>query len=133
MKHNTSTQELGERIERIVREYISDIHVTAEAALERALAGQVEAKPRPRRTAERARSTGKRRASADVAALGERFYEAVCEQPGEAMTVLAPVVGATARELHRAVTALKHAGRILSVGSRNATRYFPMLGEATAE
>lgn len=133
MTNTNTTQDLARRIERLVQEHISDIHVAAQAALERAFAAEVEAKRRPRQPAERPRSTGKRRASAEVAALGERFYEAVCERPGEAMAVLAPVVGATARELHRAVTVLKRAGRIRSVGSRNATRYFPMLGEAAAE
>ena len=133
MKHTTSIQDLGERIERLVREYISDTHIAAQAALEQAFAAQVESKPRMRRPAAPARSTGKRRASAEVTALGERLYEAVCRQPGETMTVLGVVVGATARELHRPVTALKRAGRIRSVGSRSATGYFPMLGEAAAE
>ena len=133
MKHTTSTQDLGERIERLVREYISDTRAAAQAALDEAFCRQVEAKPRPRRAAEPARSASKRRASTEVAALGERFYEAVCRQPGETMTVLAPLLGASARDLHRPVAALKRAGQIRSVGSRSAMRYFPTLGEAAAE
>jgi hypothetical protein len=49
--------------------------------------------------------------------------------PGETMTVIAPTVGATARELNRPMLRLKQAGRVRSVGTRHATRYFPMARE----
>ena len=68
---------------------------------------------------------GPRRASAEVAALGERLYEAVCAQPGETMSVLAPELGKTPRELHRPMMVLRRAGRVRSVGQRHQTRYFP--------
>ena len=73
---------------------------------------------------------GRRRASDEIRALSERFYEALCRTPGETMTVLAPMVGSTARELNRPVFLLKGAGRIRSVGTKHATRYFPMAREA---
>src|ERR1019366_3122193 len=53
--------------------------------------------------------------------------------PGETMTVIAPTVGATARELNRPMLRLKQAGRVRSVGMRHATRYFPMAREAPAQ
>jgi len=40
------------------------------------------------------------------------------------------MVGSTARELNRPVFLLKGAGRIRSVGTKHATRYFPMAREA---
>lgn len=132
MKNTTSTQDLGERIERLVREHISDIHVAAQAAVARAFASNVAPRAKPRQPSERSRAGSKRRASSEVAALGERFYQVVCERPGETMSVLAPVVGATAGELHRPVTVLKRSGRIRSVGSRHTMRYFPMAAEAAA-
>jgi hypothetical protein len=41
------------------------------------------------------------------------------------MSVLAPAVGKTRRELSRPMMALKRAGRVRSVGQRDRTRYFP--------
>lgn len=66
-----------------------------------------------------------------MAALGERLYEAVCAKPGETMSVLAPIVGATPRELQVPATHLKKAGRIRSVGQKQQTRYFPMVKNAS--
>lgn len=39
--------------------------------------------------------------------------------------VIGPAVGAPARTLHRPMMLLKRAGRVRSVGTRHATRYFP--------
>jgi hypothetical protein len=133
MKNSRLHQDLGERIERLVREYISDIHVAARVAMDRAFTTHVDAKAKQKQQPRKPlNSSSKRRASAEVAELGERFYEVVRERPGETMTVLAPAIGATARELHRPVAMLKHSGRIRSVGSRSAMRYFPMRAEALA-
>ena len=70
-------------------------------------------------------TSGRRRGPAEMAALGERLYEAVCAQPGETMSVLAPEIGKTPRELQRPMLALKRAGRVRSVGQRHQTRYYP--------
>jgi hypothetical protein len=59
-------------------------------------------------------------------ALGERFYGVLCSRPGETMAVLAAEVGASAKELHRAVARMKQAGRVRAVGQRSHTRYFPL-------
>jgi len=67
-----------------------------------------------------------------VAAVAERIYQAVCAKPGEAMTVLAAELGASARELHRPMALLKRAGRVRSAGARHLTRYFPMVDGAAA-
>ena len=53
----------------------------------------------------------------------------VSAKPGETMSVLMADVGASARELNRPVALLKRAGRVRTVGSRNNTRYFPMVAE----
>ncbi len=47
------------------------------------------------------------------------------------MSVLAPAVGVTSRELHRCVRQLKDVGRIRSAGQRSETRYFPMTQRET--
>ena len=73
--------------------------------------------------------SGARRPPDEIGALSERFYEVVSRKPGETMAVLAPIVGATARELNRPVILLRRAGRIRSVGIKHATRYFPMARE----
>lgn len=137
MSNTTSNQELTEQIERLVQQHVAEIQRAARQALERAFSA-VPVERATSITVDRAsrRSAGatKRRASAEVSALGERLYRAVCEHPGESMARLSGVVGASARELHRPMALLKSAGRVRSVGERHATRYFPMATrtEATA-
>ena len=124
MTNTNGTEDLSGGIERLVREHIAAIHASARAAMDRAFASAVAAGPKAR--ARRAkRATCPKRPSADIAALGERFYEAACAKPGETMGVLAREVGASARELHRSVTLLRRAGRVRAVGQRHLTRYFP--------
>lgn len=131
-------EDLADGIERLVRAYISTIRASAEQAVERGLGTAIGCSaatlPKRRRLAAGAaqRRGGKRRASDEIGALGERLYEALCRTPGETMRVLAPVVGASPRELQRPVMVLKEAGRIRSVGERHATRYFPMAPRSSA-
>jgi hypothetical protein len=133
---NLSNQELTEQIERLVRQHVAEIQQAARQALERAFAGaMVERAPvarASRGSAPKERKQSKRRASSEVAALGERLYRAVCEHPGESMARLSAELGASARELHRPMALLKGAGRVRSVGERHATRYFPMATRAEA-
>jgi hypothetical protein len=104
---------------------------TARDAVERAFAS-ADGRFKPAQ-ASRTPRIGRRRASTEVAALSERLYQAVCARPGETMVVLAPVVGASPRELGRPMAVLKAAGRVRSAGQRHMTRYFPMLGSAALE
>ncbi len=132
MTHITSNQELGERIERLVQQHIAESRRAAQEAVERAFASAAKerggTRPRPRVKS----ASDKRRTPEEIAALGERFYQAVCAKPGETMTVLATDVGASAGELNRPMTLLKRTGRVRSAGSRNNTRYFPMANEVEA-
>lgn len=136
MTNLTNSQDLSKQIEHLVQEYISATRAAAQAAVERgfAMASATKSKaqraPEVRRQASDEARRGVRRATAEVEALCEQLYEAVCRMPGETMTVLAPVVGATSRELNRPMTRLKGAGRVRSVGTKHATRYFPMASEA---
>jgi hypothetical protein len=133
MTKTTNHDDLAEGIERLVREYISTIHITAQAAVKRAIAAGVPSDGGAKVKqvhAPGASRPGTRRASDEIGTLSERFYEVLCRMPGETMTVLAPAVGATSRELHRPMTLLKRAGRVRSVGTRHATRYFPTARDA---
>ncbi len=131
MTNTTNPQDLCSRIEHLVEEYLSATRAAAQAALSRSFATGTTATVRPSRsrtpgpTSSRSRR-GARRATDEIGALSERLYEAVCRTPGERMAVIAPGVGATARELNRPMLRLKQAGRVRSVGTRHATRYFPM-------
>ncbi len=131
MTNTTNPQDLCKCIEQLVEEYISATRVAAQAALSRAFATGTTATVRSSRSrtagpkSSRSRM-GARRGIDELGARRERLYEAVCRTPGERMAVLAPVVGATARELNRPMLRLKQAGRVRSVGTRHATRYFPM-------
>lgn len=129
--------DLAQGIEHLVRDYISTIRIAAERAIERGVAASVgggvaaSAKKHLPSTAPSSRQGG-RRPSDQIGALSERFYEALCQSPGEKMAVLAPIVGATARDLNRPMLLLKRAGRIRSVGTKHATRYFPMAPRSSA-
>jgi hypothetical protein len=121
----TTHDELGSEIEKLVEKHIAAVRRAAESAVQRAFAKSTAP---PRRSQRRPGPVkgGKHRAPEEIAALGERFYDAVVAQPGETMSVLSAKVGATSRELHRSVTNLKAAGRIRSAGQKHMTRYFPM-------
>ncbi len=131
MTNTNGNEDLGKRIERLVAEHMAASRKAAEDAVERAFASATSA---PAVALRRTNSTkdGKRRASVDLVALGERFYRAVCARPGETMTVLAPEVGASARELHRPIMLLRRAGRMRAVGHRSSTRYFPLANGTAA-
>lgn len=122
---------LSEQIEQLVRAHIEASRRAAAAAVERAFSSG-SARPRSKAARASTRATGHRRAPTEVAAVGERLYEAVCAQPGETMSVLAPELGKTPRELHRPMMVLKRAGRVRSVGQRHQTRYFPAVVRAPA-
>lgn len=128
MSNTTSAQDLGQRIEQMIAEQLAAIRASAQEAVARAFTTTTSASTRgAEKPARRGRSSsGVKRPSDEIAALGERFYQALCEKPGEPMTVLAADVGASARELHRSVTLLRRAGRVRTVGSRHLTRYFPI-------
>ena len=130
MAKTSSIEELGERIERLVHEHIAASRRAAQTAVERAFASGGGGPPVRRRTQRRASgSGGRRRTPGELTELAERFYQVVSAKPGETMSVLMADVGASARELNRPVALLKRAGRVRTVGSRNNTRYFPMVAE----
>ncbi len=130
MTTTANFENLSERIEQVVQDHIAASLSAAEAALGRAFAAAVKA-PTGRSRSSRSRRVGPRRASAEMAAVGERLYEAVCAKPGQTMTVLAGDVGVTVRELQRPMAHLKRGDRVRSVGQRSLCRYFPMVSEAT--
>jgi len=123
-----STAKVGDleiQVEELVREHIAAIRRAATAAVERAFeraAGRREGG----RSAPGTRGSGRRRAPDELVALGERLYAAICARPGAAMSTLASQMGVPGRELNRPATQLRQAGRVRSVGQRQATRYFPM-------
>ena len=105
----TKTTELEERIEQMVAAEIAALRRAAQGAVERAFAAGSAAAPTvaPSRR-QVVRAPGKRRAGSELSALGERFLEVLIQRPGETMVVLSAEIGATPRELHRAV-ARRHA------------------------
>jgi len=129
MKTNATIQDLGIKIEQLIQAHITASHQAATAALERAFAtASFGTSKAPRRTP--TAPSSRHRAPEEIAALGEQLYESVCAMPGETMAVLADRVGAASCDLHLPMTHLKRAGRVRAVGSRNFTRYFPLVGDA---
>ena len=124
------SQTLSEQIERLVRQHIEATRRAAAEAVERACAAaapprQKASTPRRANTPAATRTFNGRRAPNELAELGERLYKAIVAEPGETMTVLAPAVGATVRELQRPMMRLKQDGRVRSVGQRHQMRYYP--------
>ena len=114
-----------------MRSHFAASREVAKEAIERVFA---EASGKPARSSEPVKRTaGRRRPSEEVAALGEQFYAAVCEKPGETMMVLAHEVGMTPGELKVPVGRLRRSGRLRCVGRKSHMRYFPMVGEAKAD
>ena len=77
-----TNEELGKRIEQFVVEHRAATRTVAREAVERALAASAMARPvsiRPERA--RRAGGGKRRGAIELAALGERFYRALCSKP----------------------------------------------------
>ena len=129
MTHPNET--LSKQIEDVVREHMEASRRAAADAVQRAFSS-ASSSPRSKTARPTTRANGRRRPPTEVAALGERLYEAVCAQPGETMSVLAAELGMTPRELHRPMAVLKRAGRVRSVGARHQTRYFPAVVSASA-
>lgn len=123
----TTIEQLEKHIEQVIRAHITECRRRAEAAVERGFAS---ARARPAATCGTPRQVSRRRAPDEISALGERLYQAACAHPGSTMATLAPVVGASARELGRPVELLKRSGRLRSAGQRQMTRYFPMTPKA---
>jgi hypothetical protein len=73
-----------------------------------------------------------RRPTEELVTLGERFYAALCQQPGETMTTLALQVGVAPRVLQVAVARLRRDGRVRAIGKRQHTRYYPIATSSSA-
>jgi hypothetical protein len=128
-----TTSELGRQIEQMVAAHVTALRKAAQCAVERAFAGASAVAPTVAPSRARAARVGsRRRAGAELSALGERFFEALSRKPGETMVVLSAEVGASPRELQRAVARLREAGRVKTVGERSAMRYFPLAASASS-
>ena len=128
----TMNNELVHAIEQLVRMHVEAMRAAAATAVERAFtppartgrsSGMGAARPEVMSTK---KAIAPRRAAAELAVLGERFYAVLCRQPGETMTTLAAQAAASPQALQVAVARLKRAGRVRTVGQRQHTRYFPL-------
>lgn len=129
MSKPKNAQDLARQIEDLIADFLEGhraaASAAASAAVQRAFAGAPSVR-RPAAPRKAPTEIAPRRSVDEVTALSDRLYAAICAKPGEAMVVLAPVVGATPRALSLPANRLKRAGRIRTVGQRQATRYFPM-------
>ena len=138
----TRSDDLERQIEALVREHVATLRRKAEAAVLRAFSQTAAPMPRSRgqtmgpapaacATGRAPRPCGAPPLPRVLSATAERLYAAVCAHPGEGMSTLAAALGMTARQLKRPMRQLRQAGRIRSVGQRQATRYFPRAQRAT--
>ena len=124
----TNTQKLEQAIEKLVRAHIMASRTAATAAVERAFAASLnESATIERRPKATIGVRSQRRSPEELTLLDERLHAAICERPGETMTVLAARLGVPTRSLQVPVKRLKRTERLRSVGQRPYTRYFPLL------
>ncbi|MGH2926657.1 MAG: hypothetical protein ACRDL8_00450 [Solirubrobacteraceae bacterium] len=126
----TTHPELSKQIEDLVRQHVDALRASAAVAVARAFAAipptllaRASTQTKPVRTRKK---IAPRRAPEELVELGERFYTALCQQPGATMTTLAAQVGVAPRVLQVAVARLRRDGRVRAIGKRQHTRYHPM-------
>lgn len=132
MKSPKTPEQLADAIESLVASYVDDMRRTVQEAVERSFSkrGPTTRSSRGghgRDTADAGRPA-KRRTTEELGELSEKLYDLVCARPGEAMTIFAEQIGLPLISLHRPMSKLKAEGRVRSVGERNLTRYFPVVG-----
>jgi hypothetical protein len=135
--------DFNQQLTQMLEEHIAACRAAMFAAAERAFPANLFSPPKTksptRRPGKRASRTGQsprlvkplaRRTPAEMAAVVERLYQAVCAKPGESKATLAAQIGVSARELDRPMNQLKNDGKVRTVGQRHFMRYFPLMGEA---
>jgi hypothetical protein len=131
MKAPTSSEELAQAIEVLVKGYVEEAQRVATAALEsafqRSRPGQQGRRPRRRRTSA-PREERQRRTQAELESLTEQLYDAVHELAGESMARFSEHLDVPAEQLQRPMARLREAGRVRRVGERHLSRYFPAVG-----
>jgi len=131
---DTSLEKLERQIEELVRAHLDCYRRAATVAVTRALTSAMnEPKPTVRGGRKARQKQNPKRSAEELGKLETRLLAAVCASPGETMLVLAAQLGVPSRQLAVPAKRLRHAGRIRSVGERNATRYFPMAEERAAK
>jgi hypothetical protein len=117
-------EQLSRRIEQVIHEHLAASERAAAEAISRAFGAKGRQRtvtpPPPRGEARR------RRSSAELAAVGDLLYQAVCRTPGESMAVLARALELRPQVLNRPMNQLRSKGLIRSVGQKHQTRYFPL-------
>ena len=124
----TIEQQLSREIESAVERIVAASRAAALAAVERAFAQPASSSKNVaiKRGRETKQRSAPKRSREEIVALGEEFIGVVVETPGETMTVLAPKIGRTPRELQRPVQYLRAQGRLKTIGERHHTQYFPV-------
>jgi hypothetical protein len=121
----TNVDELGRRLEEVLREHLAASRRAASDAIARAF--EVSRVPGRSGRAVSGLKAQKYRSSTEISSLGDALYRAVCAKPGETMMVIAADLGSTPKLLQRPMHQLKGLGRVRSIGQRNMTRYFPLV------
>jgi hypothetical protein len=117
----------GEEVKKAIGIILSATHEVAVAAIAQAFNVSEAIQP----TAERSRTSSKKAVSPrilpeETRKLSEKFYQAVCADPGQTMMVLAPRLETIRDKLVKPVAHLKREGKIKTTGERHLTRYFPL-------
>jgi predicted transcriptional regulator len=120
----STIEQLSQRIEEVVAEYLEGQRFEAEVAVRRAFGLRVMA---AKRSAKRQSTKAENRREARVLALlRERALRAVLAKPGETMRVIAAEANSSARDLQFPMRQLRETGLVRSAGQGVTTRYYPM-------
>lgn len=124
----TLEHRLEQQIESAVTDFILATRAKATAAMERAFTSRSMAATPKSATGGRGRPAlaGNRRPPEELAALGDRLFQAIVARPGETMTTLCAGMGVSPSAVRSVVDRLLQDRRIRSAGQRQFTRYYPM-------
>ena len=120
----TNVEQLSRRIEKVIQEHCAASQQAAAEAVNRAFRVAT-SRIRRAQPAPRMEATVRQRTPEEIEAVRGQLYRAICQKPGEGMTVLAADLERSRDELLRPLGKLKQMGQVRSVGQRHVTRYFP--------
>lgn len=128
-------EELHAAIDRLLLDYLSEVRRSVATRMmerqfqrDRILPSSTPQKQRPGKSAAspRPRAAHTRRSSDELRALGLRLVDLIREDPGMGMSHYSDRLGVSPKDLWRPSVVMRKEKRIRTIGSKGATKYFPV-------
>lgn len=128
-------EELHAAIDRLLLDYLSEVRRSVATRImerqfqqdDRILPSSTPQKQRPGKSASpRPRAARTRRSSDELRAIGLRLVNLIREDPGMGMSHYSDRLGVSPKDLWRPSVVMRKEKRIRTIGSKGATKYFPV-------